>query len=87
MRAETTMCRSRHLLEALDLGRLPFDAVQRQLAEKGLKVATGTIVDAIVSAPSSIKNAGEARDPEMHQTEKLATSPSCRNTTQFGVDS
>ena len=37
----------------------------------GLKVATGTIVDAtIINALSSTKNAGKARDPEMHQTKK-----------------
>ena len=46
------------------------------LAAKGLKVATGSIVDAvlakagIINAPSSIKNADKARDPEMHQTKK-----------------
>jgi transposase, IS5 family len=38
---------------------------------RGLKVATGTIVDAtIINAPSSTKNAKKARDPEMHQTKK-----------------
>jgi IS5 family transposase len=68
---ETTMCRFRHLLETHGLGRQLFEAVQRHLAEKGLKVATGTIVDAtIISAPSSTKNAAKARDPEMHQTKK-----------------
>jgi transposase, IS5 family len=68
---ETTVCRFRHLLEAHDLGRRLFDEVQRHLAEKGLKVATGTIVDAtIISAPCSTKNAQKARDPEMHQTKK-----------------
>jgi IS5 family transposase len=68
---ETTVCRFRHLLEEHDLGRQLFDAVQRHLADKGLKVATGTIVDAtIISAPSSTKNAEKARDPEMHQTKK-----------------
>ena len=68
---ETTICRFRHLLEAHNLGRRLFDEVQRQLAAKGLKVATGTIVDAsIINAPSSTKNAGKARDPEMHQTRK-----------------
>jgi IS5 family transposase len=47
-----------HLLEAHDLGRQLFDEVQRHLAAKGLKVATGTIVDAtIINAPSSTKNA------------------------------
>src|SRR5215469_10530933 len=68
---ETTVCRFRHLLEAHDLGRRLFDEVQRHLAAKGLKVATGTIVDAtIINAPSSTKNATKARDPEMHQTKK-----------------
>ena len=65
------MCRFRHLLEAHDLGRQLFDEVQRHLTAKGLKVATGTIVDAtIINAPSSTKNAAKARDPEMHQTKK-----------------
>ncbi len=68
---ETTMCRFRHLLEAHDLGRRLFEEVQRHLAANGLKVSTGTIVDAtIISAPSSTKNADKARDPEMHQTKK-----------------
>jgi transposase, IS5 family len=65
------MCRFRHLLEEHDLGRRLFDEVQRHLAAKGLKIATGTIVDAtIINAPSSTKNAAKARDPEMHQTKK-----------------
>jgi len=70
---ETTVCRFRHLLEEHDLGRQLFDEVQRHLADKGLKVATGTIVDAtIISAPSSTKNAEKARDPEM---QRLKISP------------
>src|SRR5215472_12245286 len=68
---ETTVCRFRHLLEEHDLGERLFDEVQQHLAAKGLKVATGTIVDAtIISAPSSTKNANKARDPEMRQTKK-----------------
>jgi transposase, IS5 family len=68
---ETTVCRFRHLLEAHDLGRRLFAEVQRHLAENGLKVATGTIVDAtIINAPSSTKNRQKARDPEMRQTKK-----------------
>src|SRR5215470_16347070 len=68
---ETTVCRFRHLLEQHDLGRQLFDEVQRHLTAQGLKVATGTIVDAtIINAPSSTKNAKKARDPEMHQTKK-----------------
>src|SRR5215831_19541986 len=68
---ETTVCRFRHLLEEHDLGQPLFDEVQQHLAAKGLKVVTGTIVDAtIINAPSSTKNADKARDPEMHQTKK-----------------
>jgi len=68
---ETTICRFRHLLEAHDLGARMFAAVLDHLEAKGLKISTGTIVDAtIIHAPSSTKNAGQARDPEMHQTKK-----------------
>lgn len=68
---ETTICRFRHLLEAHDLGERIFQEVLDHLEENGLKVSTGTIVDAtIIHAPSSTKNADKARDPEMHQTKK-----------------
>jgi IS5 family transposase len=68
---ETTVCRFRHLLEERHLGRRLFEEVGRHLAAKGLKVSSGTIVDAtIINAPSSTKNAAKARDPEMHQTKK-----------------
>ena len=41
------------------------------LQAQGLKVGTGTIVDAtIIGAPSSTKNREKQRDPEMHQTKK-----------------
>jgi len=68
---ETTVCRFRHLLEEHELGRRLFEEVHRYLESKGLKIARGTIVDAtIISAPSSTKNAEQARDPDMHQTRK-----------------
>jgi IS5 family transposase len=68
---ETTVCRFRHLLEAHELGSRLFEEVHRHLDAKGMKVSTGTIVDAtIINAPSSTKNAGKARDPDMHQTKK-----------------
>jgi len=68
---ETTICRFRHLLETHDLGRRLFEEVHRHLEANGLKVSTGTIVDAtIIHAPSSTKNADQARDPEMRQTRK-----------------
>ena len=38
-------------------------------SSKGIRIATGTIVDAtIINAPSSTKNSTGERDPEMHQT-------------------
>jgi transposase, IS5 family len=68
---ETTVCKFRHLLEAHDLGKRLFEEVGRHLQTQGLKVSTGTIVDAtIINAPSSTKNQSQARDPEMHQTRK-----------------
>lgn len=68
---ETTVCKFRHLLEQHELGKRLFEEVGRHLQNKGLKVSTGTIVDAtIINAPSSTKNQDKARDPEMHQTGK-----------------
>jgi IS5 family transposase len=68
---ETTVCKFRHLLEAHNLGDQLFVLINEYLQENGLKVSTGTIVDAtIIDAPSSTKNKDKARDPEMHQTKK-----------------
>jgi len=68
---ETTICKFRHLLEAHNLGPRLFAIIGDYLAENGLRVSTGTIVDAtIINAPSSTKNRDHARDPEMHQTKK-----------------
>jgi len=68
---ETTICKFRHLLEAHNLGARLFELIGEYLAENGLKVSTGTIVDAsIINAPSSTKNRQGQRDPEMHQTRK-----------------
>src|ERR1700683_2813592 len=68
---ETTICNFRHLLERYDLGQSMLQMVNEYLAACGIKVATGTIVDAtIVHAPSSTKNEHGKRDPEMHQVKK-----------------
>ncbi len=68
---ETTVCKFRHLLEAHNLGDQLFVLMAEYLQENGLKVSTGTIVDAsIIDAPSSTKNREGKRDPEMHQTKK-----------------
>ena len=67
----TTLLKFRRLLERHKLGEQLFAAVGQVLQARGLKVGTGTIVDAtIIGAPSSTKNADKARDPEMHQTRK-----------------
>ena len=68
---ETTVLRFRHLLERHDLGGLMLEAVNVHLEARGIKIQTGTIVDAtILHAPSSTKNEAGKRDPEMHQTKK-----------------
>jgi len=68
---ETTVCRFRHLLEEHNLCGMMLEAVNLHLESKGIKIATGTIVDAtIIHAPSSTKNASGKRDPEMHSTRK-----------------
>jgi IS5 family transposase len=68
---ETTVLNFRHLLEAQDLCGEMLDTVNHYLASRGIRITTGTIVDAtIIQAPSSTKNANKERDPEMHQTRK-----------------
>ena len=67
----TTLLKFRRLLNEHKLGEKLFAKVGEVLQAKGMKVGTGTIVDAtIIGAPSSTKNADKARDPEMHQTRK-----------------
>jgi IS5 family transposase len=67
----TTLLKFRRLLEKHKLGEALFAKVGEVLQSQGLKVGTGTIVDAtIIGAPSSTKNAEKKRDPEMHQTRK-----------------
>ena len=75
----TTLLKFRRLLLDNDLTKALFEEINAHLAEQGLLMRAGTIVDAtIIAAPSSTKNAGNARDPEMHQTKK-------GNTWHFGL--
>jgi IS5 family transposase len=68
---ETTICKFRHLLERQQLGPKILATVNEYLKRNGIKISSGTIVDAtIISAPSSTKNQDGQRDPEMHQTAK-----------------
>lgn len=68
---ETTILRFRHLLEKHELAPTVLAAINTTLVQQGLMLKTGTVVDAtIIAAPSSTKNQGGERDPEMHQTKK-----------------
>jgi IS5 family transposase len=67
----TTLLKFRRLLQANDLTRAMFAEINAHLAEQGLLMKAGTIVDAtIIAAPSSTKNKSGERDPEMHQVKK-----------------
>src|SRR5437660_2291659 len=68
---ESTIHGFRHLLEKHELGGAMLNAVNQYLESRGIRITTGTIVDAtIIHAPSSTKNRNGERDPEMHQTRK-----------------
>lgn len=67
----TTLLKFRRLLEKKSLTESIFNAINAHLAEKGLFLRQGTIVDAtIIAAPPSTKNKSGQRDAEMHQTKK-----------------
>jgi IS5 family transposase len=66
---ESTILRFRHLLEKHKLAAQILALINNMLRDKGLMLRAGTVVDAtLIAAPSSTKNAGGQRDPEMHQT-------------------
>ena len=68
---ETTILNFRHLLEKHELNGKILDTVNLYLDSHGIRISTGTIVDAtIIAAPSSTKNSKKERDPEMHHTKK-----------------
>jgi len=68
---ESTILGFRHLLEKHELGGAMLNAVNQYLENQGIRITTGTIVDATsIHAPSSTKNRSGERDPEMHQTRK-----------------
>lgn len=67
----TTLLKFRRLLERHKLTAAIFEAINAHLASKGLLLREGTVVDAtIIAAPSSTKNKGGQRDPQMRQTKK-----------------
>ncbi len=67
----TTLLKFRHLLEEHQLTEAIFNAINAHLAEKGLFLREGTIIDAtLIAAPPSTKNKDGKRDAEMHQSKK-----------------
>ena len=67
----TTLLKFRRLLETNDLCKGLFQAIDADLATRGLLMRAGTLVDAtLLAAPPSTKNQEKKRDPEMHQTRK-----------------
>lgn len=68
---ETTILNFRHLLERHALTEAIFTEVNAYLADRGITLRSGTLVDAtIIDAPSSTKNKARTRDPEMSSTKK-----------------
>ncbi len=68
---ETTILKFRHLLERHGLAQSLFDETTARLAEQGLLLREGTIVDAtLIAAPPSTKNRQRQRDKEMTSTKK-----------------
>src|SRR5271167_2692920 len=66
---ETTVCKFRHLLEEHQLGGKILQAVNLHLEKKGIRITTGTIVDAtIIHAPTSTKNRDQPLHPEVPVT-------------------
>jgi IS5 family transposase len=67
----TTLLKFRRLLETHDLCKGLFNAINADLAARGLLLREGTLVDAtLIAAPPSTKNQAKQRDPEMHQARK-----------------
>ncbi len=68
---ETTLLKFRRRLERHALAAQMLAAVNAHLADQGLLLREGTMVDAtIIHAAPSTKNRDKTRDPEMHQTRK-----------------
>jgi hypothetical protein len=80
---QDTILNFRHLLERHGLTEAIFAAVNAHLADTGITLRSGTLVDVsgrtplvrvsprkIIDAPSSTKNKAKARDPEMSSAKK-----------------
>ncbi len=61
----------RHRLEEHKLAEQILKTVNDLLNQRGLLLKAGTVVDAtLIAAPTSTKNKGKTRDPEMHSSKK-----------------
>ena len=81
-----TIGRFRTLLTEHDLQKIIFDEIVKLLAERGLILKKGTIVDStFIEAPSSTKNQRKERDPEAHSAKKGNTWH-CGYKAHIGVD-
>jgi IS5 family transposase len=68
---ESTTLRFRHFLKEFCLIKIILAEFNAILQSKGLLLTSGTaIVARVMAAPSSTKNDGGVRNPEMHQTKK-----------------
>ncbi len=68
---ETTILNSRHLLEKHQLPEKLFAEVNGHLADNGITLRSGALVDAtIIDVPSSTKNEAKAHDPGMSYTKE-----------------
>jgi IS5 family transposase len=70
----TTLLKFRRLLEERNLTRWICDEIKGHLANKGLTMRRGTIVDTtLIAAPPSTKSRDKERDPEMTNRRKALT--------------
>lgn len=69
---ETTILNFRHLLKAHNLRGKILDKVNLDLASKGMRISTGTIVDArIIPMPSASRSEKRERETRVVQTNKV----------------
>ena len=68
---KSTILRFRHRLDKHKLADAILTTVNDLLSSQGLLLKEGSAVDAtLIAAPSSTKNKGGKRDPEMHSSKK-----------------
>jgi IS5 family transposase len=83
---ETTILNFRHLLRTHNLRGKILDKVNLDLASKGMRISTGTIVDArIIPVPSATKGEKKERDAGMFPTRKV-NQDRLEATQQIGMD-